>query len=187
MMSTKPTTLRLGFAGAGVLMCVVGFVGCTDNPPPPVPTRPPVALGPVEVTGVGDIAQGGASGNELVLQLTEAGIATIAAGTGSLQVTLTDHAGLPDTLRFTGTPSVVAPGSLGASAVLNGGNVLTISIVDSDRFNIEPIIITGLAISASPSAALGSINAVIGGCAGSLAGCVAANVLASPGSVVAAQ
>jgi hypothetical protein len=34
---------------------------------------------------------------------------------------------------------------------------------------------------------LGSVNAVVAGCAGSLAGCTAANVLPSPGSVVAGE
>jgi hypothetical protein len=176
--------MRLGVAGLGILVSVVG---CSNNPTPPPPTRPPVALGPVEVTGVGDVAQGGHSANELVLRFTEASPAAIRVGPGSFQVTLTDHAGLPDTLGFTGTPSIEAPGSLGASATLTRRNVLTVSIVDSDSFNIEPITITGLAIFATPTAALGSINAVISGCAGSLAGCTAANVLASPGSVVAAR
>lgn len=183
-MRPKAGTTRLGVAGVAVL---VWIVGCTDGPPPSLPSRPPVALAPVEVTGVGDLAQGGASGNELVLRLTETSPAAITAGSGSLQVTLTDHAGLPGTLAFTGTPSIEAPGSLGASATLSRPNVLTVSIVDSDTFNIEEMTITGLGIRASPSAAIGSINAVIGGCAGSLAGCTAANVLASPGSVVAAQ
>lgn len=176
--------MRLGVAGLGLLLSVVG---CTGNPTPPPPTRPPLALGPVEVTGVGDVVQGGVSRNELVLRVTETSPAAIGAGPGSFQVTLTDHAGLSDTVGFTGTPSIGAPGSLGASAALAKRNVLAVRIVDSDSFNIELITITGLAISASRTAALGSINAVVSGCAGSLAGCTAANVLASPGSVVAAR
>lgn len=183
-MRTTPRMMRHGFAGLGVLVFIVG---CIDTPRPPPPTRPPVALGPVEVTGVGDVAQGGVSANALVLRFIETSPAAITAGSGSLQVTLTDHAGLPDTLGFTGTPSIEGPGSLGASATLSRSNVLTVSIVDSDTFNIEQMTITGLGIRASPTAALGSINAVISGCAGSLAGCTATNVLTSPGSVVAAQ
>ena len=46
---------------------------------------------------------------------------------------------------------------------------------------------TGLGISASPEAALGSINATLGAFTGSLAGGVANVVLPSPGSVVAGQ
>ena len=183
-MRTTPRMMRHGFAGLGVLVFIVG---CIDTPRPPPPTRPPVALGPVEVTGVGDVAQGGVSANTLVLRFIETSPVAIAAGSGSFQLTLTDHAGLPDTLGFTGTPSIEGPGSLGATAVLTKRSVLTVSIVDSDSFNIEAITITGLAISASPSAALGAINAVVSGCAGSLAGCTATNVLTSPGSVVAAQ
>ncbi len=176
--------LRLGLAGLGILVCVAG---CISDPTPPPPTRPPIALAPVEVTAVGEIAQDGESAAALVLRFTEVANAAITAGSGSLQVTLTDHAGLPDTLGFTGTPSIEAPGSLGASATLSRANVLTISIVDSDSFNIEQITITGLGIKASASAALGAINAAVSGCAGSLAGCTASNVLLSPGSVVAAQ
>jgi hypothetical protein len=176
--------IRQVLAIAGLL---VGMVGCADIPPPSLPTRPPVAFLPVELTGVGDVKLGGVSGNTLVLQFTEATPTAILAGPGSLQVTLTDGAGSSDTVGFTGTASLASPGSLGVSATLTRSNVLTVNIVDSDSMNIEPITITGLGISTGPTAALGPINAVIGGCSGSLAGCVASNVLASPGNVVAAQ
>ena len=173
---------------ASSALCAVSFLtGCAPAPTPPPPSRPPVALAPIEVTGVGEITQGGTSPDELVLHVTEAGNATIGTGPGSFQVTLTDHAGLPDTIAYTGTPSVSGPGSLGVTASLTAPDVLTVSIVDSDTLNIETITIEGLGIRASPAAAPGSINAVIGGCSGSLAGCTATNVLTSPGSVVAAQ
>jgi hypothetical protein len=106
---------------------------------------------------------------------------------GSFMVTLTDHAGVGTTLAFTGRPSIDAPGSLGASAELAAGNVLRISIVASDRLNIEPITVTGLGIRASPEAALGSIDATLGAFSGSLAGGVANAALPSPGTVVAGQ
>lgn len=188
-MRTQPTPVRVGFVALGLLVCSVGLAGCADNPTPPTPpkpTRPPVALAPVEVTGVGDVAQGGASEPDLVLQFTEISPASIAPGPGTFQVTLTDHLGLRETVSFTGTPSVSGPGSLGATATLTAGNVLTVGIVDSDTVNIEQMTITGLGISTAPTAALGSINAIIGPCAGSMAGCTATNVLASPGNVVAA-
>lgn len=180
----SPRAVRLGFASVAV---IVSVVGCSDHPTPPPPTRPPVALGPVDVSGVGDITQGGESENELTLHFTEPTQAAIGGGPGSFQVTLTDHAGLSETIRFAGTPSIDVPGSLGATATLSGPNVLRVDIVDSDSFNVEPITISGLRIKASPTAALGSINAVVSGCTGSLAGCTATNVLASPGSVVVAR
>jgi hypothetical protein len=120
------------------------------------------------------------------MRFTEASAAAILRGPGSLQVTLTDHGGVPDVVTFWGTPSTAGPGSLGISAALTRGNVLTISIVDSDPLNVEPFTVEGLAIFASDRAALGPINAIIGGCSGSLAGCTATNVLPSPGTVEAA-
>jgi hypothetical protein len=66
------------------------------------------------------------------------------------------------------------------------GNVLRISIVASDIFNIEPITVTGLGIVASPEAALGPITAVMGDFTGAFAAGVANETLRSPGTVVAA-
>lgn len=175
--------IRLAIGSVGVIAVLAG---CTSPPTPPPPTRPPVALAPVGVTEVGDVPRGGASKDVLVLTFTEAGAATIATGAGSFEVTLTDSAGYPDPVGFTGTPSIAAPGSLGATAKLIRSNVLMVEIVDSDTFNIESVTITGIGIKASPTAALGPINAVINGCVGSLAGCTATNVLTSPGAVVAA-
>lgn len=149
----------------------------------PMPT-PGVVFGPVEVTGIGLVPRGGESGGTLVLQLVEPRIDAIPDAAGSFTVILTDHAGVGTTLTFTGTPAVGAPGSLGATAELQAGNVLRISILGSDARNIEPITVTGLGIRASADAALGSINATLGGFTGSLAGGVANVILASPGTVV---
>ncbi len=97
---------------------------------------------------------------------------------------LTDSAGSGTTVSFVGTPSTAkSPGSLGASATVSG-NVLTVSILDSDTLNIEPVIVTGLGIAASSTAALGSIGATMGAFTGSLAGGATEDVLVSPGSVV---
>ena len=60
-----------------------------------------------------------------------------------------------------------------------------VSIVASDTLNVEPITISGLGISASSTAAIGSMKAELDGFSGSLASGVAGDVLASPGSVVA--
>lgn len=185
-MTTRRRFPRLvGAAAVGLIACVTGLAGCGEDTFPSLPTRTPVALGPVEVTSVGEVRLGGTSESPLVLRFTEVEPRAITSGAGSFQVTLTDHAGRPDTLRFDGTPSIEGPGSLGASATVTRGNVLTVSIVDSDSFNIESVAVGGLTIAALPAAAIGSINAVIGGCAGSLAGCTASNVLPSPGEVVA--
>jgi hypothetical protein len=78
-------------------------------------------------------------------------------------------------------------GSLGVSAEFVAANVLRISIVASDVFNIEPITVTGLGIGASPEAALGPITAVMGDFTGAFAAGVASETLPSPGTVVAAN
>lgn len=174
--------VRLGVALG--LACVT-TVGCSNSPTPEPPTRPPVAFAPIEVTGVGEVALGSASGEDLVIRVTEAGPASIMAGPGSFQVTLTDHAGLSGSVSFVGTPTVSAPGSLGVTASLTRPNVLTVEIVDSDTVNIEQMTIEHLGIQASTTASLGAVNAIVSGCAGSLAGCTATNVLPSPASVVA--
>lgn len=179
-MSVGSTLGRLGIAAS--LLLVVG--GCADDPRPSPPTRPPIALGPVELIGVGAVPRAGVSPRSLVLRFTEIAPATIMRGPGSLRVTLTDHAGVPDTVSFTGIPSTVAPGSLGVTATVTRPNVLTVNIVDSDTFNIEQITIEDLTVSASSAAALGTITAIISGCTGSLNGCTSSNVLPSPGEVV---
>jgi len=152
--------------------------------PTPRPTPGPV-FGDVGLTPVGSVPRGGASGANLVLRFVEPSINAIPRGAGSLTVTLGDAAGAGGTLSFTGTPSLDAPGSLGARAEFTAGNVLTITIVDSDSMNIEPITVTGLGISASADAALGPISATLGAFTGSLAGGVTNVVLASPGTVIA--
>ena len=152
--------------------------------PTPTPT-PQLVFEQAGVTAVGNVPQGGASGTTLVLQFTEPSVDAVPNAAGSFTVTLTDQAGVGTTLGFTGTPSVVAPGSLGASAELAAGNVLRISIVAADVLNIEQMTVTGLGISASADAALGRINATMGDFSGSLAGGVANAVLNSPGTVVA--
>jgi hypothetical protein len=154
--------------------------------PTPTPT-PQLVFEEVGLTAVGSVPRGGASGATLVLRFLEPSVDAIPNAAGSFTVTLTDHAGGGATLAFTGVPSLGAPGSLGVKAELAAGNVLEISIVAADVFNIEPITVTGLGISASPEAALGSINATLGAFTGSLAGGVAKVVLPSPGSVVAGQ
>jgi len=186
--------------GALALAAVVAFVALQPASPSPSPgvtptltptptptSSPQLVFGDVGVTAVGSVPRGGASGTTLVLRFMEPTIDAIPDAAGSFTVTLTDHAGVGATLAFTGTPVFDAPGSLGVSAELAAGNVLRISIVASDRVNIEPITVTGLGISASADAALGPINATLGGFSGSLAAGVANVILPSPGTVVAGQ
>ena len=135
------------------------------------------------VAGVGTIARGGSSGTTLTLSFNKASVAAIGRGPGSFEVTLTDSAGSTTAITFTGAPSTAkSPGSLGASASVSG-NMLTVKILDSDTLNIEPIIVTGLGIAASSTAAPGPIVATMGAFTGSLAGGATNDVLASPGSV----
>ena len=187
--------------GALALTSVVAFAVLQPSPSPApsatptarlAPTAPPtptprLVFGEVGVTAVGNVPRSGASGTTLVLRFTEPSVDAILNAAGSFTVTLTDQAGVGTTLIFTGTPSLAAPGSLGASAELVAPNVLKVSIAASDLVNIEPITVTGLGISASPEAALGSINATLGAFSGSLAGGVANIVLSPPGTVVAGQ
>jgi hypothetical protein len=183
----RPIRFLRGFLASGLVVCLITVAGCREETLPSPPSRPPVALASGEVTGVGEVRQGGVSEPDLILRFTETSPTAIMRGQGSFQVTLTDHAGLPDSIRFIGTPAVEGPGSLVAAAALTSPNVLTVTIVDSDPLNIEEMTITGLGIGVLATAAIGPINAVVGGCAGSLAGCTESNVLPSPGEVVPAQ
>jgi hypothetical protein len=150
----------------------------------PTPIAGPVFAAP-DVVSVGQISRGASSSKTLVLQFLEPSIDAIPDAPGSFRVTLADHAGDGSTVAFVGTPSVDAPGSLGATATLVAPNVLMVTIVASDTFNVEPITISGLGIRASSTAAIGSLNAELDGFTGSLATGAARNLLASPGSVIA--
>ena len=150
----------------------------------PTPTPGPV-FGDVGVAAVGSVPRGGASGTTLVLRFLEPSVEAIPDAAGSLTVTLGDAGGAGSTLAFTGTPSLDAPGSLGARAEFLASNVLKISIRGSDAKNIEPITVTGLGISATADASLGPIRATLGDFTGSLAGGVANVILSSPGTVTA--
>jgi hypothetical protein len=87
-------------------------------------------------------------------------------------------------VAFSGTPTIVAPGSLGATATLAAPNVLMIDIVASDPFNVEAITIAGLSITASSNAATGPMTAKADGFTRSLQGGIVDGGLPSPGTVV---
>jgi hypothetical protein len=168
------------------MIAALVVAACSSPPTPqptPLPTAAPLAFASVTVAGVGMIQRAGASGPALTLSFNEASVAAFGPGPGSFEVKLTDSAGSTTAVTFTGAPSTAkSPGSLGASASVSG-NVLTVRILDSDTVNIEPIIVTGLGITASSTAAPGAIGATMGGFTGSLAGGAANDILASPGSV----
>jgi hypothetical protein len=77
--------------------------------PTPVPTptpTPQLVFGKMDVTAVGSVPRGSASGATLVLHFVESRADAIPPGAGSFTVTLTDPAGAGTTLSFTGTPSL---------------------------------------------------------------------------------
>lgn len=170
-----------------LVLAALAVVAIACDPEPPTPTPSPLSLAPIEVTGVGDLRQGTTSTDDLVIRLTELENDSILPGAGAFELVLADSAGGQDAVVFTGTPTITAPGSLGATARLTRRNVLTVEIVDSDSFNIEQVTIGGLRLSASASAPVGALTLTIGGCTASFAGCAASNVLASPGTVVSAS
>jgi hypothetical protein len=138
--------------------------------PPPTPTPTPSAWADASLAGVGAVPRGSESGRAFVLTLTELGADSIPDAPGSFEVTLVDGAGDASTVEFAGTPTSDAPGSLGLTVRLGAPNVLMVSIVASDRYNVEPITIRGLSLRAAPSAALGQIDLQFGEFSGSLAG-----------------
>ncbi len=188
--------------GALVLLSIIAFAVMQPQSPSPAPSATPTArstptapptpaptpglvFGEVGVTAVGSVPRGGASGTTLVLRFVEPNIDAIPDSAGSFTVTLADDSGVGTTVAFSRTPLLDAPGSLGVSAELVAPNVLKVSVVASDTLNIEPITLSGFGIRASPEAALGSINAALGGFSGSLAGGVANVALPPLGNVVA--
>ena len=149
------------------------------------PTGIPVPAFRPSVIGVGLVPRGSASGETLILQFLESSIDAIRSAAGSFRITLTDNGGAGTTVAFVGTPSVEAPGSLGATVNRLAPNVLLVSIVASDPNNVELLSIRSLGISASTTAALGALEVHLDGFSGSLATGVEGTVSMSPGTVVA--
>ena len=182
--SKRPRSIIQRLTASTSLVAIV-IAGCNQAPTPPPSTPPPVALAPIEVTGVGDVRQGRTSEQDVVIRITELEKDSIAAGPGSVDLVLTDSAGAVDSAVFTGSPEVTAPGSLGVRATLASGNILTIEIVDSDSFNVEQLTVKGLRISVAQATTPGPLRLTITNCTGSLAGCAGVRALPSPGTVVA--
>ena len=154
--------------------------------PSTAPTRIPVpAFASPEVVDVGVVPRGTTSTRTLELRFVESSVDAIPGAAGSFRVTLTDDTGDESTLAFVGTPSIDAPGSLGATASLLSPNVLVVSIENSDPLNVEPITISALAIQAYSTAPAGSIDVVLDQFSGSLALGVTGNTGISVGMITA--
>jgi hypothetical protein len=153
--------------------------------PTPAPTRSPGPALRADVIGVGQVPRGGESGKTLVLEFLESSVDAIPDAPGLFRVTVTDNAGDGSTVGFVGTPSVEAPGSLGATVTPIASNILQVSIVASDSHNVELLSIRGLGISASTTAALGALKIQLGQFSGSLATGAGSTAEMSPGTVVA--
>ena len=156
--------------------------------PVPSPSATPYS-GPVleapDVVSVGLISRDSSSAATVVLKFLEIREDALRNGPGSFLVTLADRDVEASTITFVGTPTLVAPGSLGATVTLAAPNVLMISIVASDPLNVESMTISGLGISATATAAIGPVTAEGSGFTGSLATGWGSKDLPSPGSVVA--
>lgn len=165
----------------------------TPSGPPATSVAPPTATvapstptewGRAHLVGVGDIQQGEESASVFVLELDELGVDAIPDAPGSFRMTLVDASGAPAAAGFVGSASVDAPGSLGVTTRLISQDVLEVSIVASDRYNVEPITVSGLRIQVAPTAALGPIQLRIGAFTGSLAGGLAGGGLPPIATVV---
>ena len=124
------------------------------------------ALAAVTVGSAGNVPRAGTSTGTVSLTFTESAAACLAnplPASPDLTVTI-DQAGV----TFGGTPTVSAPGSLGATATASGG-VLTINLTGSDPLNVETLVIGGLTLSATAAAPLGGVTATLGGDAATIA------------------
>jgi len=130
------------------------------------------AFASASVTSGGSVARGSTTTAGVTIQLNENTAACLTAvGVGQspnpavaddLVITLTDSAASAATVDFVGTPTITAPGSLGASAALSGGN-LVIQLTGTDTINVEAITVSGLNVSTTAAAALGSVSATLTG------------------------
>lgn len=118
------------------------------------------ALAAVTVGSAGNVPRAGTSTGTVTLTFTESAAACLAnplPASPDLTVTI-DQAGV----TFGGTPTVSAPGSLGATASASGG-VITVNLTGSDPLNVETLVIGGLTLSATAAAPLGTVTATLGG------------------------
>lgn len=120
-------------------------------------------LASTTVTSAGSVPRGGTSTNAVSVTMTENTAACFAAGGGTLIYTITTAG-----VTFDGTPTIAAPGSLGAT-VTSTTTSFTVTATASDTGNIEQITVSGLKLKATTAAALGAITATL---TGTLSACV---------------
>ena len=127
-------------------------------------------LAATSVAGVGNVGRGATSTNAATFTFSEESVNCIRSALGGagapnapvdLFVQIAPKAPGLGTVQFVGTPTLVAPGSLGAVASLQGtlgvNDTLRIRINGGDEFNKQQITVTGLKIKASSAASLGAI------------------------------
>jgi len=126
------------------------------------------ALAAITVSGVGTISQGATSSGTATFTFTENSAAALTTS-GFLQVCIDDAAPSAGTVTFEGTPTISAPGSLGATVSGGGGtSCFTVNVTGNDPLNIETIVVGGLKIKASAGASAGAIVATLTATAGNV-------------------
>jgi hypothetical protein len=158
-------------AGIGASAAMLGSLAAT--------VAAPWAFASTSVASAESIPVGGTSTGTATFVFTENSSAAF-TGPGNLTVTVLDHAG-GNTLTV-GGGTVRGPASLSPSLSVSG-NTFTVSTYDNDPLNIELVMVSGITISASSTAATGAVQATL---SGSLAGAVTEVGqfnLASPGMV----
>ena len=121
----------------------------------------PAVFATTLVTSAGNLPAGGISSGTATFQFIENSPAAYPPGGGTLTVTITDSAN-NSTVHFSGTPTLQAPGSLGATLTV-APNSFTVNAVASDTSNVEKVTVSGLAITADVGAAAGDIKATLTG------------------------
>jgi len=127
-------------------------------------------LAATTVTGAPSIPRGGTSATAPTFTFTENTAACFANAAGTLVYTITTAG-----VTFTGTPTLTAPGSLGAT-LTSTTTTFTVATTASDTTNIEQISVGALKLKATTAAALGAVTATL---TGSLAACVVGTTTAT--------
>ncbi|MBI2763886.1 MAG: hypothetical protein HYX54_09100 [Chloroflexi bacterium] len=118
------------------------------------------APGTAAVGSAGSVPRAGTSAAAATFTFTEADINDWSSA-GTLTVTIKDSGDF-STVTFTGTPTLVAPDSLGASVSVSG-NTFTVTTTDWDPLKTEQFSVQGLKIKATAGAALGAIKTTYSG------------------------
>jgi hypothetical protein len=162
----------------------------------------PSAFAATTTAGVGSVGRGSTSTATATFTFTEETTACVFNALGGaggpngpidLNVLIAPKAPITGTVQFVGTPTLVAPGSLGgatATIVQSAAGVndtLRIRIFGGDQFNKQQITVSGLKVKASSSATLGAIQTTLTSTDGNvLAACFIGATDTASGTVSAA-